>query len=411
MSQSTSLDYDVIISGAGVVGNSLACALAQQGIRVAQIDPAPAPIQQLDPAIDLRVFAITRVSEFLFQQIGAWQYFPTERLGRFDKMQVWADQGEINFDVAKLGEPALGHIIEQQVLQWGLQQQRRASHAKNWQVFSGKRLQRFDTESQHIRVKLDDGQYIDAALLVAADGRGSPVREQAGIALGNRDYQQQALVTTLETEKPHDNCARQRFLKTGPLAFLPLNDPHKISIVWTLPTAEALKQQQINVCEFEQNLEQAFQGRLGAVRCLDQRLCFPLNRQQAPQYVKNRLVLIGDAAHGIHPLAGQGVNLGLLDVACLAEVLAQGQRQQYDLGALALLRRYERWRKGDNLAMAYMMDGFNDLFSNSNPVLKGLRNMGLSLSNQIPVLKRQMMYYAMGDRGDLPPLMQRSEQF
>ena len=212
---------------------------------------------------------------------------------------------------------------------------------------------------------------------------------------------------TLETEKAHDYCAQQRFLTQGPLAFLPLNDPHYISIVWTLPSDEALRQQALSVEDFEANVSSAFEMRLGKVRCLDKRLCFPLNRQQAEDYVQNRLVLIGDAAHGIHPLVGQGVNLGLLDVACLAEVLAEGQRQQRDLGALALLRRYERWRKGDNLAMAYMMDGFNDLFSNNNSLLKNLRNLGLSLSDQIPVLKRQMMHYAMGDRGDLPPLMQR----
>ncbi len=405
MNTQAKLDYDIIIAGAGVVGNSLACALSQQGLRVAQIDPAPAPIQQLDPATDLRVFAITRVSEFLFQHLGVWQHFPNERLGRFDKMQVWADQGEINFDVAELGEPALGHIIEQQVLQLGLQQQRN----DNWQTFSGKRLVRFYSEPERMRVKLDDGQYLDASLLVAADGRGSFVREQAGISLANRDYKQQALVTTLETEKAHDYCARQRFLSQGPLAFLPLNDPHQISIVWTLPSDEALRQQALSVEDFEASVSSAFEMRLGKVRCLDKRLCFPLNRQQAEDYVQNRLVLIGDAAHGIHPLAGQGVNLGLLDVACLAEVLAEGQRQQRDLGALALLRRYERWRKGDNLAMAYMMDGFNDLFSNNNSLLKNLRNLGLSLSDQIPVLKRQMMHYAMGDRGDLPPLMQRPE--
>jgi len=396
-------DVDVIISGAGVIGNCLACSLLQQGLRVALIEARPANPVTIQDNTDLRVFAITRMSENLLRSLGVWQHLPTQRLGRFDKMQVWADQGQIEFDVAKLGESALGYIIEQQVLQYGFQQVLQQFPAL--QHFSEQRIEHFYPEPQQVRIKLSSGHYLSSRLLISAEGRNSHLRQLANIPVREQNYHQHALVTTLQTELPHQHTARQRFLAQGPLAFLPLADPHQVSIVWSLPSDRAFQLQQMQRTEFEQQLAKKFQHRLGQVSSLDKPQCFPLSGHHAQQYVQNRFLLIGDAAHGIHPLAGQGVNLGLLDVACLHDVLTTAQSKQRDIGAYAILRRYERARKADNLRMLYLMAGLNELFRHPHPLVKLMRNHGLKFANQLNLFKRQAMVYAMGQRGNLPSLM------
>jgi 2-octaprenylphenol hydroxylase len=247
-------------------------------------------------------------------------------------------------------------------------------------------------------------QVIQTQCLIAADGAESWVRQQVGIQLKTWAYQHTAIVTTVQTELPHAATARQRFLATGPLAFLPLSDPYRSSIVWSVTPEYAEKLMALSVAEFDVALATAFAHQLGAVQMITERHAFPLRMRHAQQYVRPRIALLGDAAHTIHPLAGQGVNMGLLDAATLAEVMITACRKQRDFASLATLRRYERWRKGDTLAMLAAIEALKHLFASELPPVQCLRNVGLNLTNRLPWLKQFLTDYALGKRGDLPSM-------
>lgn len=396
-----SANHDIAIVGGGCVGATLACALAQAGLNVAVIE-AREP-QRVWPAgsVDIRVFAITRASERIFRSVGCWDAIERGGISPFRDMRVWdaGGPGAIHFDSAELGEPTLGYIIEQRVIQAALNARMETLPTLTRRCPA--ELGDFAVEGDTMRVTLADGRILHTRLLVGADGAASRVRGMAGIAIGTRDYQQEAVVAVVRTEQPHQETAWQRFLPTGPLAFLPLRDGRS-SIVWSTTPQEAAELCALDEALFCERLGVAFEHRLGRITGVEERARFPLRRLHAKHYIAERLALVGDAAHVIHPLAGQGVNLGLLDAATLSEVVLDTRAAGRDVGLHSNLRRYERWRHGDNRAMQLAMDGFKDLFGSPAPPLRLLRTAGLGLADRAGPLKQMLARHAMGLAGDLP---------
>jgi len=398
-----SATYDVIIVGGGMVGLVLAKALAEQNFDIAVIESSAHTPKWNPETFDLRVSAITRASQHILESLGAWSLIEAMRCSPFRDMHVWDATGDgvIHFDSAEIGECCLGNIVENSVIQLALYQVCQQHDNINW--FQSVCPLELIIEQDSAQLQLDNGTTLSADLVVGADGGNSWVRKMAEISVDSSDYKQTAVVATVKTELSHQETAWQRFLPTGPLAFLPLTDGYS-SIVWstTPEQAEALvSMSDRNFCE---ELAKGFAHKLGDIVESSSRMKFPLRSQHAQQYVKHRLALVGDAAHTIHPLAGQGVNLGFADAASLAEVLIDTRIKNKDLGSILTLRRYERWRKGENLTMLTTMTGFKTLFSNENPVLSTLRNVGLNVTDSITPVKNLIIRQAMGLTGDLPKL-------
>jgi 2-octaprenylphenol hydroxylase len=398
-------NYDIVIVGGGMVGAALACALGGSEFKVAVLESRAVREPPADD-YDLRVSAITLASRAFFENVGAWQGIARRRYARVAAMCVWDESGSgrIGFDAAEIGEPELAYIIENSVIQAAL----------------AERLQRFTNvhwlcpveiadilPDEEPEVRLADGRGLGARLLVGADGAGSRVRAAAGIERQRHDLRQTSIVATVRTELPHEHIARQRFLVTGPLAFLPLPEARTCSIVWSAETAHAEELLALNDAAFTAGLQQAFGDSLGRVEQVGRRAGFPLALSHAEGYVRERLALCGDAAHTVHPLAGQGVNLGFLDAAQLAETLREAAERKQDIGSMRVLRRYERARKADNLAMVALTGGFRYLFSNRLPVVTELRNLGLNLTDAATPLKNLLIRRAAGLAGELPPLARR----
>ncbi len=395
--------YDVIVVGAGMVGATLGCALAQSDFRVALIDPAPVAADSEQAQYDLRVSAITRASQRIFQSLGVWPEMERVRVSPFRQMHVWDAGGNqsIHFDAADVAEDTLGHIVENRVIQSALHQ--RLGTFANADLRIPAVLDQLHVEHDGVRVVLADGTILHAGLVVGADGVGSTVRKLSGIATRGWRYDQCGVVAAVRPQQFHQETAWQRFLPGGPLAFLPLANGW-CSIVWTNSPDQAAALVEMDEAQFRSKLETAFDSRLGPILECGPRAQFPLRLQHTTEYVRPRVALLGDAAHSIHPLAGQGVNLGLLDAAALAEVLEKGRSGGRDPGEFALLRRYERWRKGDNLATMAVMDGFKRLFGTQAAPIRLLRNLGLGVFDRATPLKRTIIQHAMGLSGDLPPL-------
>ena len=395
--------FDIIIVGGGMVGAALAAALGDSDLRVALIEArAPQPFQSQDE-VDLRVSAITQASQRIFAALGAWDAMRAQRISPFREMHVWdaAGSGAIHFDSADIGTDTLGWIIENRIIQAALWTRVQA-HA-NVEVICPALPVSLMFEHDVVRIELDHGRTLTARLAVGADGAQSRVRGLAGIETQGWTYDQQALVATVTPERSHRATAWQRFLPGGPLALLPLADG-RCSIVWSTAPSEAERLLALDEPAFLEELTQASESTLGRMLRCGPRAAFPLRLLHAREYVRPRLALIGDAAHCVHPLAGQGVNLGLLDAATLAEVLLDAQRAGRDVGALATLRRYERWRKGENLLMLGVMDGFKRLFGVRSGPVPWVRNLGLALTDRIQPAKNLIMRRAMGLEGDLTKL-------
>lgn len=400
-------DCDVAIVGGGMVGATLAALLGDRGLDVAVVEHAPPALDWPADSIDLRVSALTAASQRVFDALGCWPAMAALGVSPFRDMRVWdaGGSGEVHFDCADIGEPRLGHIVENRVIQRVLFEHLR--DRPNIRILCPAAIERLAADGTGIEAGLADGTTLRSRLVVAADGAGSKTRALAGIGVRGWSYDQKAVVTNVATELPHRETAWQRFLEDGPLAFLPLRDG-RCSIVWSTLPAHAERLLAAAPDAFRDELAAAFGHRLGRVTASGPRAAFPLRLQHANSYVGVRLALIGDAAHAIHPLAGQGVNLGLLDAAALAEVLCDAHTAGRDLGATAVLRRYERWRKGDNLSMMLVMDGFKRLFGATAPPLKAVRNLGLALTDRAVPVKNLIIRHAMGLTGDLPRIARQS---
>jgi 2-polyprenylphenol 6-hydroxylase len=427
---------DVLIVGSGLVGATCACALLQGGMRLVLVEakpqPSPTPdlqkpakdqlasplpkqiINELDlqqgqiDKFDLRTFALTRASERIFTNLGIWEKITAQRVSLFREMQVWdaGGPGMIHFNSAALHEATLGYIVEQRVIQMALTA--RLAEFDNLTCYRPAKVQSFNltADKTAMQVQLDNGQCVTTRLLIGAEGANSSIRTNAGIQYKGRDHGQQAIVATVQTAQPHQETAWQRFLPTGPLAFLPLSDAHTSSIVWSIDTPLAQHLMALEKDTFQQELEKAFASKLGAVKDSSQRAAFPLQSRHVLNYVQPRLALVGDAAHTVLPLAGQGLNLGLLDAAALSETVLNAHARGSDFGSYRELRRYERWRKNDNFAMLKVMEGFKQLFGSSNGLLTWARNVGLSLTNAAAPIKQIIMQHASGLTGNLPRLAQ-----
>ncbi|HEB92706.1 MAG TPA: 2-octaprenyl-3-methyl-6-methoxy-1,4-benzoquinol hydroxylase [Gammaproteobacteria bacterium] len=387
--------YDVIIIGGGMVGASLACALADSTLSIAVIEGLEPPGEWPADSFDIRVSAITRASENLFRRLGAWPAMETMRVQPYEAMDVWdaTGAGHIHFDAAELGEPNLGHIIENRVITQALLQ--RLRQYDNIDYCCPTRPTRLMLRNDHAQLQLDDGYLLQTSLIIGADGAHSWLRQQAGIEVQERHYQQTAVVATVQTGHYHGDTAWQCFLPSGPLAFLPLPDGRS-SIVWSTSAEEAERLLALDDADFMSALGEAFMHRLGSVTGVGPRGAFPLKGRHAKEYVKPHLALVGDAAHTIHPLAGQGVNLGLADVEELAAVVLEAHHAQRPIDSFKTLRRYERARRGANLLMLDAMGAFKALFSNDTPGLRELRNLGLNLADHAGLLKRLIVAQAMG---------------
>ncbi len=406
-------DFDVVIVGAGAIGTVAAALLIQSQVteagRIALIAdrlPVAAP---LGADWDLRVFALSRASERVLRRCGVWERLPADRICAYERMCVWDESGSaqgsasLSFDCAEVGEPNLGSIVEGRALQVQCLQAARAAGA----VVIESAIDSLSCGAIHAAIRLADGRELRASLLLGADGVASRTRELLGIESAGHSYHQDALVAHVRTGKPHQRCAWQRFLATGPVAFLPLPDGRS-SIVWSADRPEADRLAALDEAGFGAALTQASDTVLGRCELASALVRFPLRLQYASEYVRARAALLGDAAHVIHPLAGQGLNLGLLDCAALAEVLGEAA-DPASLGDLRLLRRYERWRKSENLLAATALDTLERLFSSGSVAFRGLRGAGLTTVGRAPLLKREFARRALGLSGDLPALLRSAD--
>ena len=392
---------DVAIVGGGMVGLAVACGLQGSGLRVAVLEQRePQPLAaDADPA--LRVSAINAASEKLLTRLGVWSDIVARRASCYHGMEVWDKDsfGRIEFDDQSMGYSHLGHIVENAVIHYALWQ--KAQQSSDITLMAPAELQQVAWGENEAFLTLKDGAMLTARLVIGADGANSWLRNKADIPLTFWDYRHHALVATIRTEEAHGAVARQAFHGEGILAFLPLSDPHLCSIVWSLAPEEAERMQQANDALFNQALNIAFDNRLGLCRVESERQVYPLTGRYARQFASHRLALVGDAAHTIHPLAGQGVNLGFMDAAELVDELKRLHRQGKDIGQYLYLRRYERSRKRSAAMMLAGMQGFRELFAGTHPAKKLLRDMGLKLADTLPGVKPQLLRQAMG-LNDLP---------
>ncbi len=392
------VDFDLIIVGGAVSGGVMATLLGQSDLKIGIVESRVHDPEKPDP----RVFAIMRASEQIFRSTGIWDDLATEPMGHFREMEVCDanGSGSIHFDSKELCEPTLGYIIGNQPIQNALIKVIEKMENVSW--LCPEKVDQIEIHTDHANVFLESGKRLKTKLIVGADGANSRIRDLVGIESKLHDYQQTAIVCSVKSQIAHNDVARQRFLTTGPLAFLPLADPHVCSIVWSTTPEQAQTLLNSSTDDFHKELEQAFDSKLGRVLETSQRFSFPLNRAHVKNYVSNRVALIGDAAHRVHPLAGQGANLGILDAATLAEILLNNT--DTDIGRYAVLRKYERQRKGENLSVIAAMDGFKHLFGSTLEPVQWLRNFGMDLTNSCSPAKSLIMQKAMGLTGDLPKL-------
>ena len=389
---------DIIVVGAGMVGSAAALGLARQGFSVSLVEAFQPDTAFKPEVVDNRVSALTRTSEQLLDRLGVWAEMQAMRVMPYSDMHVWdaSGQGSIHFDAAELAEPSLGHIVENHVTQSALWHAMQA--LDNIQIICPDKVVAVNRDEAGSSVTLQSGKQLQASLVVVADGKKSAVRDLLGIDTQGWLYDQHALVATVTTENGHQNTAWQRFMPEGPLAFLPLghNDDKSCSIVWSTTPEQAEQLKSMDDEDFCEALTQASEGRLGAIVAVESRGVFPLELKHATTYIKEGFVLVGDAAHAIHPLAGQGVNLGFQDVEALIELASATKQQGREIGSWRMLRQYERERKGSNMTMLAAMDVFKRLFSNRVKPLSVVRNAGLSLVDNLGPVKQFFVRYAMG---------------
>lgn len=398
-------DFDVVIIGAGIAGGALAVALSGEGLSIALVEaqvleqpalPTECGLQDFDP----RVSALTPRSRGLLEQLGAWEAIAAYRCCAYRHMTVWDAEGtgQIDFDQDEVDAQELGHIVENRAILSALLERIKA--ASDIHLYSPAVLESCTRlSSGRMSLELEGSVVLRADLVVAADGALSRVRKKMDFRTREWDYGHRAVVATVQVAHPHESTAWQRFLPSGPLALLPLpgtDSEHFCSIVWSLREGLADEVLALDNPDFCTELGRASERRLGDVLGSSCRFSFPLRQRHAVDYVQAGVALVADAAHTIHPLAGQGINLGLLDVAALSGEVLAGHRMGVHPGQLELLRRYQRQRKGENLLMMSAMDGFKRLFEQQSLPLRWLRNTGMRAVDQMLPLKQRLMRHAMG---------------
>jgi len=401
-------DTDILIVGGGLNGPALALALASGGVSVTVIDSRPAPARAT-LGFDGRAYALAIASKRLLTVLGVW---PLVADRSQPILQIKTSDGRagsgpspffLTFDAAEIEEGPMGFMIEDRHLYAAFL----AAMAENPHitVISGETVVAQTTTATEAEVTLASGKTLRARLLIGCDGRSSGTAARAGITRTGWSYGQTALVTAIAHEKPHHGIAHQFFMPAGPLAILPLPGGHHSSIVWSESDATASAIAALPDDQYLAALRPRFGDFLGAISLAGARFSYPLNLTLANSFIAERLALVGDAAHGVHPIAGQGLNLGLRDVAALAQVLVIAARRGEDLGAADVLARYQRWRRFDSTSLALGMDAVNHLFSNDNPILRVGRDLGLAAVNALPALRRGLIRQAAGLTGDLPRLL------
>lgn len=389
-----------------MVGAAVACSLGGSSLKVAVIESSPPQAFFPDQPHDLRVSALSIASKNILETVGAWGGVVNRRLCPFRRMRVWETAGDTEFCSDDINYPELGYIVENRVTQLALLD--RLQDFENIELICPATINKInysaaEQQSVHSEVELGNGRILTAKVLVAADGGQSRVRQTVGLGVTSWDYKQHALVIYIETDYGQQDITWQRFVPSGPQAFLPLTG-HYGSIVWYNSPDEVNRLKALSDADLMRELVATFPDCLGKVNAILGTASFPLKRQHAQEYVKPGVVLVGDAAHMINPLAGQGVNIGLLDAAALGEVLVEADKQGLELGDLSVLKRYEKLRRNENLKMMTVMDVFYRVFSNHVLPVKFLRNLGLGLAERILPAKNKVMRSAMGLEGNLPKL-------
>jgi 2-octaprenyl-6-methoxyphenol hydroxylase len=398
---------DVLVAGGGLVGLTLGLALARGGLAATVVDSL-APATQLEPRFDGRVSALAYASVRMLSALGVWEALAPhaqpirEILVTDGKPGMPASPFSLHFDVAELAAPSLGHIAENRHIRAGLHQA--AAQIPSLTLIAPSSVKEIKIEGGSARARLSDGRAISARLAVAADGRDSALRAQQGIGTLAWSYPQTGIVATVAHEKPHHGVAYEHFLPSGPFAILPITG-NRSSLVWTEKRELAPAMLALDQASFDGEVARRFGGHLGATHVEGPRWSYPLSFHLARDYVRPRFALVGDSAHGIHPIAGQGLNLGLKDVAALAETVLDAARLGLDIGSVAVLKRYERWRRFDSFALAASTDALNRLFSNDIAPLRLARDVGLGIVDAIAPARRFFMRHAGGDVGKLPRLL------
>lgn len=400
---------DIVIVGAGMVGSTLALALKDCALSISVVDASPLSVNTFNPdsAFESRVSALSFATQTILDNLGAWQGILQRRASPYNDMYVWdADgTGHIEFSAQSVHAEHLGYIVENRVVQDSLLEQLANT---NINLISNARVEQAIRSADGWTITLDNEQQLTCKLLVAADGANSIIRQLTGCATREWDYGHHALVTSVRCEKPHQRTAWQRFTNTGPIALLPLqhatDGEHWCSIVWSINAEQAQALTEMPDEQFCQALTSAFESKLGKIEHSDQRFNILLRQRHAKRYIQAGLAFIGDAAHTIHPLAGQGVNLGMLDAATLAEVLLHADERGEDYASEQVLSRFERRRMPANLAMMAAMESFKRLFQADALPLRWLRNTGLNLMQQSSDAKALFVRHALGVSGDIPQL-------
>jgi 2-octaprenyl-6-methoxyphenol hydroxylase len=402
------IDMDIAIIGGGLNGTALALALGSTGLSVTLFDAAPQTTRS-DDAFDGRATAIAAGSRNMLRALGVWERLGEDAQPIHDilvtdgRVSEGAGTSFLHFDHTEVGDEPFGHLVENRHIRRALfeaiSEQSTVEHRHPVRVRS------LDRSAAMATLALEDGSTATARLAIACDGRSSPTAQAAGIRYAGWDYPQKGLVCTVEHAEPHGGVAHEYFLPSGPFAILPLTG-NRSSLVWTEKTAVAEAAMGLDDAGFEGEVVRRFGQFLGDVKVTGPRWSYPLSLSLAYEYCAPRLALVGDAAHGVHPIAGQGLNLGFKDAAALTQVLVEAARRGEDIGALDVLKRYERWRRFDNAAMGLGMDAINRLFSNDLTPVRALRGMGLDIVNRIGPARRFFMRQAAGLSGEMPRLLQ-----
>lgn len=396
--------YDIAIVGGGMVGMTLALTLAKANLRVAVIEKTAMP-DQLDTTFDGRVSAIALGSKYILENAGAWEFMAPHAEPILD---IRVTDGHtpvfLHYDHKEVGSNPFGYIIENRHTRYALQQA--AKQHANLEIMERSSVSGFLADEGGVNITLDKGQ-IRAALLIGADGKQSGIRALAGIKTTEWDYHQTAIVCTIEHEKPHHGLAQERFLPAGAFAVLPMQN-NCSSLVWVEPADRVDIYMELSEEEFVQEIAERVGDYLGTIKTKGKRFSYPLSLLHAKSYTAKRMALIGDAAHGMHPIAGQGVNLGFRDVAALAELIIKERQSGMDIGSDKVLAHYEKWRSFDNVAMLAGTDFLNRLFNSNIIPIKVARDAGLWAVGKMPPLKRFFMRHAMGLVGDVPEAVRKA---